>query len=75
MHLNFTKLKPSAAKITSFMEKHKALREARGEDSWELRIGIHTGSVIAGVIGKNKFAYDIWGDAVNIASHRTSWAV
>ncbi len=34
----------------------------------QLRIGIHTGSVIAGVIGKKKFAYDLWGDAVNIAS-------
>ncbi|TNE60699.1 MAG: tetratricopeptide repeat protein [Bacteroidetes bacterium] len=33
-----------------------------------MRIGIHTGPVIAGVIGKNKFAYDIWGDAVNLAS-------
>lgn len=33
-----------------------------------MRIGVHTGPVIAGVIGKNKFAYDIWGDAVNLAS-------
>ncbi len=34
----------------------------------EMRIGIHTGPVMAGVIGKNKFAYDIWGDAVNLAA-------
>jgi len=34
----------------------------------EMRIGIHTGQVVAGVIGKNKFAYDIWGDAVNLAA-------
>jgi class 3 adenylate cyclase len=33
-----------------------------------MRIGIHTGPVVAGVIGKNKFAYDIWGDAVNLAA-------
>jgi class 3 adenylate cyclase len=35
---------------------------------FEIRIGIHTGPVIAGVVGSRKFAYDIWGDAVNIAS-------
>ena len=35
---------------------------------WELRLGIHTGSLIAGVIGEKKFAYDVWGDTVNIAS-------
>lgn len=34
----------------------------------EMRIGVHTGPVVAGVIGKNKFAYDIWGDAVNVAA-------
>lgn len=36
--------------------------------AFRLRLGIHTGEVVAGVVGKNKFAYDIWGDAVNIAS-------
>ncbi len=35
---------------------------------FRVRLGIHTGEVVAGVVGKNKFAYDIWGDAVNIAS-------
>ncbi|MDZ4205113.1 MAG: adenylate/guanylate cyclase domain-containing protein [Bacteroidales bacterium] len=54
--------------IKEYMDRVKIKREANGEDYWELRIGIHTGKVIAGVVGKNKFAYDIWGDAVNIAS-------
>lgn len=47
--------------------------EARNRNNPEallnsMRIGIHTGAVVAGVVGKNKFAYDIWGDAVNLAA-------
>ena len=35
---------------------------------WELRVGIHTGGVMAGVVGRRKFTYDVWGDAVNVAA-------
>ncbi|MCF8464501.1 MAG: hypothetical protein K9G41_06660 [Flavobacteriales bacterium] len=47
-------------------------KELKGETAWNLRLGIHTGSVISGVVGKNKFAFDIWGDAVNTAARMES---
>ncbi len=56
------------------LEIQKAMKDfadekrKNNERVWELRLGIHTGEAIAGVIGKKKFAYDIWGDAVNRAS-------
>lgn len=43
-------------------------RSAAGKHNWAIRIGIHTGHVIAGMVGKQKFAYDIWGESVNYAS-------
>jgi adenylate cyclase len=47
-----------------------AMRAAvrRAGSPWEIRIGIHTGPAIAGVIGRRKFVYDVWGDTVNVAS-------
>lgn len=54
------------------------MREQRAENQygfWELRIGIHTGPVISGVIGQKKLSFDIWGDTVNIASRMESSGV
>jgi PAS domain S-box-containing protein len=55
-------------KIQKFMKDYAIEKRKNNETVWQLRLGIHTGDVIAGVIGKKKFAYDIWGDAVNKAS-------
>ena len=54
--------------VQSFMDQMKKVKEKMKEPIWELRLGIHTGSVMAGVVGERKFAYDVWGDTVNIAS-------
>lgn len=58
----------AALEVQQFVEEVAKKDREAGKPVWRLRVGIHSGSVMAGVIGKKKFAYDIWGDTVNVAS-------
>ena len=57
----------AALAIQEFMLDYNTNLELKGKESWNIRIGINTGEVTAGVIGQKRFAYDIWGSTVNQA--------
>ncbi len=58
----------AALEIQEYLSDTALDKKELGEPHFEARIGIHTGPVVAGVVGVKKFAYDIWGDTVNVAA-------
>ncbi len=58
----------TALKMQEFMLSRERDLKAEGKPFFRMRIGIHSGTVVAGIVGEKKFQYDIWGDTVNVAS-------
>lgn len=65
----------AAIEIRDFMQTEKDIAVAMNRDFWEVRIGIHKGPLVAGIIGTSKISFDVWGDSVNIAARAESGSI
>lgn len=58
----------AALEIRDFLHTERSIALALNRDYWEIRVGLHMGPLVAGIIGTSKISFDVWGDTVNVAA-------